>query len=236
VTRLNGLLVAIGVFNQVTAIVGGHRGLAEWNATPVSELDTLDDRRWAYMVESPLRVFETKLWDFRDNQYLRAWRGLYYRHFVFPQSDAAAADYREKCNAHVVSISGTGNEIQELPLGATQPQRFWNQFHNKTKFIRAKIHNDGTVPLFGYKTGLLWGRSAIVHQVVDQNGTRRYENGTVHIPDTIYPGETGDALGILQIPLPPGLYMVNFKVAANGIGFCGSNVLAMKALIRAAPN
>jgi hypothetical protein len=236
-----GLLVGVGVFNQITAIVGGHQGLAEWGNTPVSELDTLDGRRWAYMTESPLRVFETKLWNFRDGMNERIWRGVYYSNFVFPRTEKGYAEYRAGCSAYVVNIDGIDQtipntiEVIAIPTGKTLSELFWNQFNTKRKFVRAKVHNNGSVPLYGYTTGILIGRATIVHQVVDENGATIYENGTVYISGVIHPGQTGDALGILEAPLAPGRYGVNFKVAIHGLGFCGSDRLHGTVLVSTPP-
>jgi hypothetical protein len=224
------LFVGIGVFNQVTAIVGGHRWLAEWNSTPVSDIDTMDDRRWAYLTENPLRTFETRAWNFRDSLPERIWRGVYNRNFVFPMTGQAAGEYASKCAASIVNVEGNDQKqpntfevraILRQAFAALTPAGYWSSFNDGRKFVRAKVKNTGTVPLFGFETGLTWGRSSLVHQVTNQSGAKVYENGTIHISGVIYPGETGDALGSMEVPLPPGRYGIDFRVAVNGIGYCG---------------
>jgi hypothetical protein len=236
------LFAVIGVFNQITVIVGGHRSLAAWNSTPVSEIDTMDDRRWAYMIESPHRSFETRVWSFRDSLPERIWRGVYNRSFVFPATDQAAGEYASKCAASIVSVEGSDQKqagtlevrsILHQPPDALTPDGYWSAFNDGRKFVRAKVKNTGTVPLFGFETGLVWGRSSLVHQITDQSGAKVYENGTIHISGIIYPGETGDALGSMEGPLPPGRYGINFRMAVNGIGYCGPEHLLGTLMVNA---
>jgi hypothetical protein len=60
----------------------------------------------------------------------------------------------------------------------------------------------------------------MIYQVKDASGKVVYENGTIHTSGIIRPGETGTAVGIMILPMKPGRYQMDVRVAVNGLGYC----------------
>jgi hypothetical protein len=78
------------------------------------------------------------------------------------------------------------------------------------------------VPLYGVETGLQWGFATMIHRVTNEDGKTIREGGTVYVSGIIRPGETGDALGSMELATQKGRYRVEAQMAINGIGYCGS--------------
>jgi len=120
-----------------------------------------------------------------------------------------------------------GSPVDDFRLKLTAKSRphmdqVWAQFNDGRKFVHARIRNDGDVPLYGVQTGLQWGFAAVVHKVFSEEGEVLYENGTVFVLGVIQPGETGDAMGTMEIRRYKGRYLVEGRVAINGLGYCGT--------------
>ena len=58
-----------------------------------------------------------------------------------------------------------------------------------------------------------------------------YVNANIYISGIIRPGKTGDALGSMEVPMPPGRYGIHFRVAVNGIGYCGAEHFASTVVV-----
>jgi hypothetical protein len=218
--------VAIGVFNQLSAIVGGHKALSAYVNTPIATNDAPEDRRWAYMHEAPLKTFQTRRWNLLDGLNERIWRGLYYNNYVMPQTNATFVKHAG-CNASIVSVEDSiGRGVGEFRFQSVEGERphgdkLLELFSAGRKYVHARIHNDGTVPLYGYQTGLTWGYAGVSHKVTDGNGVVVYQNGTVYVSGIINPGETGDAFGSMEFVVTKGHYSIEGQVSISGIGFCG---------------
>jgi hypothetical protein len=226
-TVLLVLCIAIGVVQQATAIAGGHRGQANWSSLPYGELDVPDDRRWAYMREAPLRGFETRLWSVRDGLVERIWRGVYANRFLMNESIASSTDYAKRCTSTILSVEDAhGLPIEQWHLmgmdGSTPYlSRLWDLFSEGRKFVRVRIRNDGSVPLYSYREGLHWGFATLVHKVTKDSGGAVYEGGNIHLTGTLLPGETGEAIGSMEITTQKGRYRIEGRMAINGLGYCG---------------
>jgi hypothetical protein len=221
------LFVAIGVAQQVTAIVGGGTGQGLWAGIPYSELDLPEDRRWAYMQEAPLRNFETRLWNVRDGLVERIWRGVYSRRFLMSPARSVLMNYLPRCKATIVSVAdNSGRPVDDFRLKSVDGsipylERLWDLFSSGRKFVHVRIRNDGKVPLYGYETGLQFGVATMVHKVIHENGRVVFVGGTIHVSGIIEPGETGNALGSMEISMTPGRYRVEAQMTVNGLGYCG---------------
>jgi len=94
---------------------------------------------------------------------VRIWRGVYHRNFVSPTIAEGPGEYATKCAATIVSIRGSDHKPLDpiqvraiLQPGATTPEALWSSFDDGRKFIRARVQNKGSVPLFGSETGRVW--------------------------------------------------------------------------------
>jgi len=219
-----GVFVAIGVVHQITAVLGGMSGHQTWASIPYGELDLPTDRRWDYLVQDPLRRFETRNWDFKDTLLVRIWRGLYAHGHELNAGIVSQSNYAARCHGTVVEAKdGDGRGLEHVMLKMPDGT-FYDSVSARRKFVRVRIRNDGPVPLPGYITGLRWGWTAMTHHVFDESGKQVYENGQVYLKRSLKPGETGDAIGIMDLPLERGRYRVAAKVAMNGVGYCGGLV------------
>lgn len=220
--------IALGVFNQVTSIVGGQLAFAAWASIPYGTNDLPDDRRWDYMRDAPLRSLETRRWNLRDGLNERIWRGVYANRRMMPPVQETFNAHALHCGAVVESVadnSGRNLDRSTLPsVDGTRPyaDRLWESSSGGRKFVHARIRNDGGIPLYGYQTGLIWGFATMTHKVIDEKkGNVVREAGTVYVSGTIQPGETGDALGSMEVSMAKGRYRIEARMAVSGIGYCG---------------
>ena len=175
------VFVAVGVFRQVTAIVGGHLGQSFWVGLPYFEIDLPEDRHWAYMREAPMRNFETRLWNIRDGLEERIWRGVYSTRFLMSPRIVSETNYAARCKATVLSVrdteSCTVDEFKLKIVGPTEPlvERVGAQFNDGRKFVHVRVRNDGEVPLYGFETGIQWGFAAMANKVINEEGKTLHE-------------------------------------------------------------
>src|ERR1043165_7552930 len=220
------LCAALGVFNQLTAIIGGHEAFAGWASVPYGTNDVPEDRRWAYMQEAPLKAFQTRRWDIRDSLNARIWRGVYANRYLMPRTNATFVRHAG-CKATIVSLEDTdGNEAGQFKLRSVDgsrpyAERLWDAASEGRKFVKVRVRNDGIIPLYGYQSGLTWGFTSMTYKVSDESGAVVFEAGTVYVSATINPGETGDALGSMYISTKKGRYHLEARMAVSGIGSCG---------------
>jgi Dolichyl-phosphate-mannose-protein mannosyltransferase len=218
--------IALGVFNQVSAIVGGHEAYAAWASIPYGTNDVPEDRRWAYMREAPLKAFQSRRWSLRDSLNERIWRGVYANRFLMPPINPTFVRHAG-CNASIISIEdSSGLGVDQFKLKSVEglrpfAERLWEATSEGRKFVHVRVRNDGTIPLYGYQSGLTWGYATMVHKVSKESGDVVIEAGTVYVSDTIHPGETGDAFGSMYISTKPGRYRIEARTAVSGIGYCG---------------
>jgi hypothetical protein len=206
----------------VTAIVGGFRGQGLWSAIPYYELDLPEDCRWAYMQEAPLRNFETRLWDVRDGLVERIWRGVYSSRFMMTPAIAAATNYAARCQATIVSVRDNDSRpVDQFRHRSVDSKSPYEMFSAGRKFVHVRVRNDGEVPLYGYQTGMELGLARMTYKVIDEAGKVVFEGFPIHVSGIIGPGETGDALGSMEIPMIAGRYRIEGRIVANGIGYCG---------------
>jgi hypothetical protein len=220
-------LVAVSVFDQFTVMVAGHKGFSAWGAIPISNMDAATDKRMDYLRHDPLASLTTRAWSIRDGFVMRAWRGVYYNNFVMSYPISVATNYANRCRATILSAQDLeGSPIEGIRLTSadrTKPDAdlIWDLWNEGRKFVHVTVRNDGEVPLYGYQTGLTWGFAAMVNRVVDADGRTVFQSGSVYVSGIIKPGETGIAIGSMEISTTKGRYDINGRMAINGLGFCG---------------
>jgi hypothetical protein len=89
-----------------------------------------------------------------------------------------------------------------------------------------RIRNDGEVPLYGVETRLHWGFATMIHRVTNEDSKTIREGGTVYVSGIIRPGETGDALGSMELTARKGRYRVEAQMAITGSGIVARPVIS----------
>jgi hypothetical protein len=179
------------LFSTFTQIVGSFGNPLIWNGLPIK--------------------YESRLWEWRDNQISRATQGLFFK-LIKPIK--APKVYLQKTDGVIQQIQDENEQSLIEPI-LVHP--------SEQRVIKAQVRNTGATQWFGYETGMGRGETRIKPIFVNQSNQQILPDefpfpGQLHVSGMPKPGGIVTAIGTITFPKEPGNYTMILKLVIYKIG------------------
>lgn len=236
------LSLMISIAYEFTGIYGGTRALL-WCEIPRSICELKENYPFGYRRVHPERIFLNRIWDFTDTQMIRFWKGIYNEYRLGKTYLKDPGYYHSQCKVRFEKVYSPAeldlHEIRmrdavTIPLDESPQDQAFRKFNFGRKLIQIRVKNEGSLPLFGYQSGVVPGLSAVVYRVSDKAGKFLFQGmGPIYTPATVQPGESALYENSIQVLLPKGTYSLKLAMTVNGMGDCkeAGNLAPLKIVI-----
>lgn len=175
-------------------------------STGVQVLGAFGESNWG-TIPLPLGMQKDRVWQLEDTQISRHANSLHYEIF----------DPIQDQEAYLQSVDGAIEQVQD------QDQNPVSQLTGRVRqrlILQGTFRNTGSVPWYGYQTGMERGETQLKGQFFDDQG-KKVNTGS---PNAIFisgrpePGREATGVGWIRLPPRPGRYRLEFALQVRGIG------------------